>query len=254
MQKRSKSIKFKSNSNTHPAINHIAIIPDGNRRYAKANNLKLKIAYAEAIDVLLLIVKRACKLNTKYISFFCLSAQNIFRTKCELLPIFNNMISLIYKILKKTQYTWFKNNVKFSVIGSDLLPDSLDFCKIFVNKIRRQIYLLDKYQKSSNKNLKIHVTFAINYGGKEEIIAAIKKAQLQPSNKLYDSFFFSGYLPEVDICIRTGNVKRISNFFLWKLGYAELFFEKCYWPLFTVEQFNKIVDDFNHKRRRKFGK
>ena len=225
---------------------HIAIIMDGNGRWAKQQGKKR--TYGHYIGSLVLddITKAAVKLGVQYLTLYTFSTENWKRPKSEV----NFLIALLKRQLPKKENLFKENDVRFNVIG-----DLSVFDEILKNKLK---HLMDETKGCSAMIL----TLALNYGGKREIVQAAKKLAIdvnkgkidisQINEFSFQKFLYTYNMPDVDLLIRTGGEKRISNFLLWQSSYAEFVFFDKYWPEFTPEDLIDSIKEFN-KRQRKFG-
>ena len=224
--------------------NHIAIIPDGNRRWAKSKGLPSIEGHRVGADKTLpALIEKAGELGVKYFTFWALSTENLKkRSETE--------VSGLYKLMRYyiqiKLHDMHKKGAQIRVIGNiDSLPDD----------IKKGIH--QAVEKTKN-NQKIVVIFAVNYGGRDEIIRAIKKAQKQTAVESLNKDNFSEYLdtagiPDPDLIVRTGGEKRLSGFMLWQSDYSEMEFLDIMFPDFTPQLLEKVVQDFSQRQRR-FGK
>ena len=221
---------------------HVGIILDGNRRYARKKNLpSLEGHLAGAKKVKQLIDRWAPELDIKELTLYTLSIQNLKRSKEELKYLMNILLKSLKKVIKYAD----KIKAKLNAVGNlNLLP------KTIKELILKAIKLTE-----NNKGLKIN--FAIGYGGREEIVEAVKKIidKKIPSKQIdTDTITENLYLKnEPDLIIRTGGDCRTSNFLVWQSWYSEWFFIKKLWPEFTKNDLKKILTQFNQRERR-FGK
>ena len=219
---------------------------DGNGRWANKHGRKR--TYGHYIGSLIIdnIIKAAVKLGIKYLTLYAFSTENWKRPKSEI----RFLMSLFKVYLKKKEKLFNDNGVRFRVIGD------LD---VFDKETNNMIVKLE--QKTKN-NTSICLVLALNYGGKHEIVQAAKKmikdvvdGELKAENindEVFRGYLYTDGMPDVDLLIRTGGEKRLSNFLLWQSSYAEFVFLDKYWPEFTPDDLKKAVDEFN-KRQRKFG-
>lgn len=221
---------------------HIGIIMDGNGRWAEKQNLPRIFGHKEGIKAVRRVVKAASKYGIKYLTLYSFSTENWKRPKEEIEFLF----SLIEKKLRKEGKNLNKNNVRVRFIGRFWeLPKNL--CEIM------------KYvEHLTKKNTGLNLIFAINYGGRAEIIDAFKeiikneyKAE-DISEDLIRNFLYLPDVPDPDLIIRTSGEKRISNFLLWQSAYSEFYFTPVLWPDFNEDEFLKALIDYQ-KRKRKFG-
>lgn len=225
---------------------HIAIIMDGNMRWAMKNSLPSLKGYQSGMEATKAIILAAINRKIKNISLFALSSENIKRpTKQtrELLKVFD-------QALDEGIPEFHEKGAKFNFIGErGSLPSNL---------VRK----MNEAEELTAKNSNIEINIAINYGGRWDILQACRTiAKLTESKQLnankiqekhFDKYLSLADQPPIDLCIRTGNEQRISNFFLWQLAYTELYFSKVYWPEFSVRRFYGAINDYK-KRARRFG-
>lgn len=225
---------------------HVAIIMDGNGRWAKQYNLPRTAGHREGVKRAREIIAAAIKAKVRVLTLFAFSTENWSRPKQE--------ISVLMRYLKgfldRQGRELLKNNVRLRVVGrDDPLPESIRL------KIRQ---LEDK--SSSNDGLEL--VLALNYGGRQEIIDAVKAAYSLISsagmsvNELnedrFANFLYTAGLPDPDLLIRTSGELRLSNFLIWQLAYTELYFVKKYWPDFKEKDFLLALKEYK-KRQRRFG-
>lgn len=221
---------------------HIGIIMDGNGRWAEKRNLPRIVGHQEGIEAVRRIVQSAIKYNIKYLTLYSFSTENWKRPREEI----NFLFSLMEKNLKKEGENLNKNNVKVRFAGRIWeLPTNL-------------IEIINYVENLTKSNTGLNLIFAINYGGRTEIIDAIKGIiksgyRVEEINEeLLSKFLYIADLPDVDLMIRTSGEKRISNFLLWQSAYSEFYFTKVLWPDFDEKEFLKALLDYQ-KRKRKFG-
>ncbi len=223
------------------SLNHVAIIMDGNRRWAKSKNLSLKDAYEHGVNNLYQTVENSIQLKLKYLTVFGFSTENWNRSSKEvsfLFTLFNDFLDEAISSIKS-------KNVKVRFIG--------DLCK-FDSKIQKKISLLTN---ESRLNTSLTLTLAVNYGGIYDIVQAAKKIFISGNIKNIDENNFNKHLlnkdlPKPDLLIRTGGETRLSNFMLWDLAYTELLFLPQMWPEFDFDLLKYSINEYN-KRIRKFG-
>lgn len=225
---------------------HIAVIMDGNGRWAQKKGLPRLAGHKKGAEALALFLNEVQKLNIKYVTVFAFSSENWSRPKEEILALMN----LLRQTLKENIIKADQNNIKYNFIGN------LDK----INKdILEQIRLLEK--KTANKN-GLFFNIALSYGGREEIIFATKKiAEKVKNNKLnineisediFAQNLYNPGQPYPDLLIRTSGEKRISNFLLWQLAYTEMVFLDTLWPDFSAKDLDMAIIEFQ-KRERRFG-
>ena len=227
--------------------NHIAVIMDGNGRWAKKKGKERIQGHKKGILSVRKLVEEASKINISYLTLFAFSTENWKRPKNEV----STLMDLIVLSLDKELKTIIENKIKLNAIGDiNSLPEEVK------KKLKETI-------EKTKKNRKLILTIAINYGGKEEITNAlktiinkVKKNIILKENvdeELINTHLYSKNLPDVDLLIRTSGEKRISNFLLWKISYAELYFTNILWPEFSKNDFYKAIINYQ-KRERRFGK
>lgn len=218
---------------------HIAIIMDGNGRWAKQRNLPRTSGHKEGLEVAKKIVKAAKEIGVKYITLYTFSTENWKRTQEEvgyLMGLIKNHLRAEFKFYKE-------NDIRVKHIGNlEGLPKD----------IQEEINSTVEECKDFNS---LTVVLAINYGGKDEIIRATNKAVKENrllTEKNFTEFYDLPEMPDVDLIIRTGGEKRLSNFLLWHGAYAELDFVDTLWPDYTEDCFYNSIKEFQ-KRNRRFG-
>ena len=227
--------------------NHIAIIMDGNGRWAKSKGLLRNIGHQNGAKTVKEIVETCAKINVKYLTLYAFSTENWNRPKLEVELLMKLLISSLKKEVKTLQ----KNNIKLSTIGNlNSLP----------TKVAKE--LKDVIEKTKDNN-RLTLTLALSYGSQEELIKTIKEISLKVKNNLIspenidksviNNHLYDHYLPDVDLLIRTSGEQRISNFLLWEIAYAELFFTDILWPDFNNENLFEAILNYQNRERR-FGK
>ena len=217
---------------------HLAIIMDGNGRWAKKRSLKRIEGHKKGADVVKEITTY-CANNPeiKILTLYAFSTENWKRPKMEV----EFLMKLLDNWLKKELDTYIKNDVKFETIG--------DISK-FSDKLKKRIAHTKEVTKNNKKLTQI---LALNYGARDEITRAVKK--LVSKDKEITEENIQKYLDisqDVDLLIRTSGEIRVSNFLLWQIAYAEMFFTKSFWPDFTPKELEDIINQFK-KRERRFG-
>ncbi len=223
------------------ALKHIAIIMDGNRRWAKKNGLPSYQGHKSGVENLYNTIENAINNNIKYLTVFGFSTENWNRSKKEVTYLLHLFDDFLDEALKKIE----KKNVKVRFIG--------DLSK-FSSKIQSKIESISIITKN---NSGIVFTLAVNYGGRFDIVQAANRLIMLNNNSKIDEQTFSKLLmnyevPNPDLLIRTGGEKRISNFMLWDLAYTELIFLKEMWPDFDRSLLKFSINKYN-KRIRNFG-
>jgi len=219
-------------------LNHVAIIMDGNGRWGlKHKNIRNE-GHKAGLDTVEKIIKESIKQKIKYLTLYAFSTENWNRPRKEIRYLFNLLENFLLNKIEDLH----KQNIKLTIIG----------VKNFSKKLNK---LLTSSEKKTSKNTTLQINLALNYGSKLEIINAIKK--LNKNNKKITELNLSKHLqtkniPDPEILIRTGNTKRLSNFLLWQIAYAEIFFEKKLWPDFNEKDYVRIIKKFK-KIKRNFG-
>ena len=226
------------------SLNHVAIIMDGNGRWAKEKGLPRTAGHKRGVEKVREIALYANKLGIKCLTLYAFSTENWKRPIKEV----NYLMSLPKIFFKSYLKELMENNVKVEMIGKwDNIPDEAK--SIFKAAI-----------KETSKNTGMILNFAMNYGGRDEIVSACKKyAKEYKAGKAktlneesFKKYLMTGDLPDVDLLIRTSNEIRLSNFLLYEIAYSEFVFYDRYWPEFTCEDFDKCLDEYNSRHRR-FG-
>ena len=221
--------------------NHVAIIMDGNGRWAKAKGKNRIYGHNNAKKAIRESIELCGELGVKYLSLFTFSTENWNRPSIET----KALIKLIEKVMKKELNELIKKNVKIRVIG-----DLSRFSSTTKNTF------LDGIKKTKNNN-GLNLVLAINYSGKWDIINAVKKIKTQEKDyeKLknkFESYLSTNDIPDPELVIRSGGEKRISNFYLWQAAYSEFIFTDIFWPDFRKRNLNNAIFEFQ-KRKRRFG-
>ena len=220
-------------------LRHVAIIMDGNGRWGLKYKNSRNEGHKSGIDTVEKIIKETVKYKIKFLTLFAFSTENWKRPKTEIKYLFN----LLENFLENKMEDLHKQNIKLKIIGK----------KNFNKKINK---LLKFCEKKTYKNNKLQINLALNYGSKSELINAFKKIKKNKktiSEKSLEKHLQTKNIPDPDLLIRTGNTKRLSNFLLWQLAYAEIFFEKKLWPDFNEKDYNQIIKKFKNVKRN-FGK
>ncbi len=225
---------------------HIGIIMDGNGRWAKKRGLPRSAGHSAGAEVLKKIVTEANKLGVKYITAYAFSTENWKRPKEEV----DYLMNLLMDYLVNAEKTLAGENVVVRAIGSR---------KELSEEMQRQIIKTEEFTKN---NTGVVLNIALNYGGREEILNATKNicSDIQNGKQIgeIDEKTFSDYLytsgqDEVDLLIRTSGEMRLSNFMLWQLSYAEMWFTNKLWPDFKSEDLRKAIYDYQNRGRRYGG-
>ena len=218
---------------------HIAIIMDGNGRWAKEQGLKRTAGHEEGAKVVRNITTHCSNIGVKYLTLYAFSTENWTRPKLEV----EFLMKLLERYFKSELPIYLKNNVKFKAIG-----DIKKFSKKLQNVIK------DTENKTSHCTGLTQI-LALNYGSRDEITRAVKKIvdqNLEINEENINNNLDTNGIPDVDILIRTSGEVRVSNYLLWQIAYAEMFFTKSYWPEFSANELDDIISDFQ-RRERRFG-
>jgi undecaprenyl diphosphate synthase len=225
---------------------HIAIIMDGNGRWAQARGLPRTDGHRRGIDAVKRIVEAAGALGVEYLTLFGFSSENWKRPTVEI----NDLMWLLRRFLQSETARLHKNNVRIRVIGdrSTFSPDI--------------VRLIEHSEQMTSGNDGLHLTAALSYGGRQEIVAAARalaedvvSGRVSPDDIDADSFanyLTTADIPDPDLLIRTSGEQRISNFLLWQIAYTELVFSDVLWPDFDREHLESAIEEFNGRERR-FG-
>ena len=216
-------------------LNHVAIIMDGNGRWGLKKYNSRNKGHRAGLDVVEKIIKASLKKKIKFLTLFAFSSENWKRPKKEIDYLFR----LLENFLKLKLNKFHKNNIKLKIIGE----------KNFSKKLNK---LLVESEKFTKNNSKLQINLALNYGSKNEIINAIKKMnnkKLKITKRNLSNNLYTKNIPDPEILIRTGNTKRLSNFLLWQISYAEIFFSNKLWPDFSEKDFIKIIKQYEIIKR-----
>jgi undecaprenyl diphosphate synthase len=227
--------------------NHLAVIMDGNGRWAKLKGLFRTAGHEQGATAVKEVVEGCGKLEIKYLTLYAFSTENWNRPKMEVRTLMNLLVSSLKKEISTLQ----EHEIKLNAIGKiDLLP----------KKVHKE--LLEVMEKTKN-NKKLIVTLALSYGSREEISKTVqdlcfkvKNNIISPENideKVINEHLYTHDLPDVDLLIRTSGEQRISNFLLWQIAYAELYFTDVLWPDFNKEDLFEAILNYQNRERR-FGK
>ncbi len=226
---------------------HLAIIMDGNGRWAKQKGLLRALGHESGTKAVRETVESCAKLGIQNLTLYAFSTENWNRPKLEV----DTLMNLLIKSLKDELKTLQKNEIKLNSIGNiSLLPKSA------------QKELLEVINKTKENN-RMTLTLALSYGAREELVSAIKAISDKVKNNIISSesidetiinqHLYTHNLPDVDLLIRTSGEHRISNFLLWQIAYAELYFTDVLWPDFREENLYEAIISYQ-KRERRFGK
>lgn len=228
-------------------IKHVAIIPDGNRRWATQKMLPSAAGHHEGVKAFKKTVRAASDFGIKYITVYAFSTENWGRKKEEV----DFLMVLLKETIKNELKEFNKNGVRLRIIG-DLSSLNKELTEVLKNA-----------EKSTENNNVINLQIAINYGSRNEITNAVKKiaaevkeGKLNPENineELISNNLYSSEIPDPDLLIRTGGEHRLSNYLLWQAAYTELYITEKFWPEFGEIELSKSVKEFASRQRR-FGK
>lgn len=225
---------------------HIAVIMDGNGRWAKSRNQSRIFGHRQGVSSVRDIVECCGQIGVKYLTLYTFSTENWKRPKSEV----SILMKLLIKALKDETDRLHENNVRLNAIGDlSTLPE----------KVRTE--LTDAMEKTKDNKL-MTLTLAISYSGRWDILNAvknissdIKKSKINPeqiNEKLFSEYLTTNILPDPDLLVRTGSEFRISNFLLWELAYTEIYIDKVFWPEFRREHLYEAIREYQ-KRERRFG-
>ena len=225
---------------------HIAIILDGNGRWAKAKGMPRNYGHAQGSKNVERICEEAWRMGIKYLTVYAFSTENWSRPESEVAAL----MKLLRNYMKTCLKTAEKNDMKIRVIGD---IDPLD------DDIKRRIRELEEVTVDNGG---LNFTIALNYGSRDEIVRASRKmaedcaeGRLDPESideTVFESYLDTHGIPDPDLMIRTSGEQRLSNYLLWQLAYSEFYFTDVPWPDFTKEELEKAVEEYNHRHRR-FG-
>ena len=220
-------------------LSHVAIIMDGNGRWGLKNKNSRNAGHKAGLKTVEKIIKESLKNKIKFLTLYAFSTENWKRPKKEI----NYLFSLLESFLTNRIEELHKQNIRLKIIG----------VKNFSKKLNK---LLIASEKKTNKNKKLQINLALNYGSKFELLNAFRELEKKGdkiNEKNLTKYLQTKNIPDPDLLIRTGNTHRLSNFLLWQLAYSEIFFEKKLWPDFNEKDYNKIINKFKNIKRN-FGK
>ncbi len=222
---------------------HIAIIMDGNGRWAKKRLMPRISGHRRGLESVKTVITQCQKLNIPFLTLFAFSTENWLRPTQEV----DFLMSLFQDSIKKESSSLIKNNIRFKLIG-----DRKPFPKKLIDKIKH-------LENLTEKNTGLTLSIAINYGGRWDIVNAVN--EYRKKNHFKKPFtqknliqnLSLNFAPDPDLLIRTGGEKRISNFLIWQFSYTELYFTETLWPDFNEKAFTSALIEFQ-KRERRYGK
>ena len=226
---------------------HIAIIMDGNGRWAAKKGLNRILGHNIGVESVQAVVEEALSLNIPYLTLYAFSTDNWSRPEDEI----GTLMNLLVKSLKSEFDKLIKNNIRLNTIGDlSALPKAVQ------NEVKR-------VSEKTKNNKKMVLTIALSYGAREEIEYVVKKIASEVKNNtilienvdqsIINKHLYTRNLPDVDLLIRTSGEQRVSNFLLWQIAYAELYFTQVYWPDFGRKDLRKALLNYQNRERR-FGK
>ena len=226
--------------------NHVAIILDGNGRWAKNKGMPRNYGHVQGAKTVETICEEAYRIGVRYLTVYAFSTENWNRPEDEV----NALMKLLRNYLKTCLKTAEKNRMCVRILGD---KTGLD------DDIRMRIAELEE---ATRNNDGLHFQIALNYGGRDEIVRAVRKAvdlavqgkieKEEITEEIFDGMLDTHGIPDPDLLIRTCNEQRISNFLLWQLAYTEFYFTPVPWPDFSKDEFIKAIEAYN-KRDRKYG-
>ena len=216
-------------------LNHIAFIMDGNGRWGKRKKRSRNFGHLKGVDTVKKVVKNSIKLKIPILTFYVFSSENWRRPKKEISFLFRLIQNYFLKEIESIE----RQGIKINIFG-ELSKLPFNIKSTLKSSVLR-----------TKKNKRIIVNLAINYGSKNEILNAMRKTK-KISIKNFEKNLYTKNLPDPDILIRTGGHQRLSNFMLWQLAYAELFFLKKLWPDFNYSDLKLTIERFK-KSKRNFG-
>ena len=227
----------------HQIPEHIAIIMDGNGRWARAKTLPRIAGHKQGVKVVRNITEICGELGVKYLTLYTFSEENWNRPQMEV----SALMKLLVSSLKREVRDLDKNNVRFTVIGDVSKMD-----KFVQNELNEAIEL-------TRNNDGLNLNLALSYGGRQEIITAFKRlySQINSSEEiteaLFESHLYTSNISDPDLLIRTGGEMRVSNFLLWQIAYTEFHITNTFWPAFGRKELLMAISDYQQRERR-FGK
>jgi len=225
-------------------LKHVAIIMDGNGRWAEKQSLPRLEGHKKGVEVIRNVIEETAEVDISFLTLYAFSTENWKRPISEI----QGLMKLFEESIDKYGQELVENKVRVRFLGrKDGLPQDL-------------VSQINDLEKSTLRGERLNLNLAINYGGRDEILRAVKNIY-DYNDRSLSAFLseesFSSYLdtknqPDPDLLIRTGGEKRISNFLLWQIAYTELWFTDTLWPDFTIEEYHRAFQDFR-ERKRKFG-
>jgi len=225
---------------------HLAVIMDGNGRWAKKRMLRRIVGHQKGVETVRVIVEECSRLGIRYLTLFAFSAENWLRPKTEV----KALMALLKQYIRAEIARMMQNNIRFNVIGNRAdLPADIN-------------HEIDNAIERTAGNSGMLLTLALSYGGRQEIVSAAKRlamdaaaGHLDPEaidERIFSGRLFTAGIPDPDLLIRTSGEMRISNFLLWQLAYAELYFTEVNWPDFDRNELARAFREYQSRERR-FG-
>ena len=226
---------------------HVAIIMDGNGRWAKERMLQRIVGHRKGVETVRMIVEEASSLGIAYLTLFAFSAENWLRPKTEI----KALMSLLKRYVTTEMPRMAANKIRFNVIGDrKSLPPDVNAC-------------LDEAITHTAQNTGMVLTLALSYGARQEIVSAVAQiardvaagtlAEINIDEQVISARLYTADMPDPDLLIRTSGEMRVSNFLLWQCAYTELYFSQVNWPEFSKKELYKALRDYQSRERR-FGK
>lgn len=232
---------------TRNQLNHIAVIMDGNGRWATKRGLPRTAGHKKGAEVVVQIAKAAKEFGVKYLTLYAFSTENWKRSPEEI----GALMQLLRQYLDKNFKELEQNDVKIRFIGERYMLDA-----DIVEKMER-------LERNTAENKSLVLQIALSYGSRQEILNTakeiaerVKNGDMQPQDideQTFSAMLYTGGVPDPDLLIRTSGEQRISNYLLWQIAYSELFFTKTLWPDFAKEEFKSIIENYQTRERR-YGK
>lgn len=228
-------------------LKHLAIIMDGNRRWAKAKGLPVAMGHKKGAENVQKIVRAVADLGINCLTLYAFSTENWQREESEV----DSLMDLLREYLKSELKEIQDNGVRIVFIGERQML-SADI-----------VEQMNKIENDTRNNSKMTLCIALSYGSRQEILGAVRKiatlaqkGDISPAeidDKMFSDMLYTKDIPDPDLLIRTGGDRRVSNYLLWQLAYSEFYFSPTQWPDFNKEELIKIIADFNSRERR-YGK
>ena len=238
---------IKNNIQENLLPKHIAIIMDGNGRWAKIRSMARTFGHENGAKSVRQVVEGCAELGVENLTLYAFSTENWNRPKLEV----ETLMKLLISSLKKEINTLLNNNIKLCTIGD-------------LNTLPKRVHKeLTEVMEKTKLNKRMTLTIALSYGSREELVNTVKEISIKVKNNIISAekidesiineHLYTQNLPDVDLLIRTSGEKRISNFLLWQIAYAELYFTNTLWPDFSKEDLYQAIIEYQ-KRERRFGK